>query len=136
MAYSVRGQVISFKSLDASIPAYRVVFLATNNTVDLAETSTALGFGISADSVSNTGQAIPVILNGIAKAECGASVSAGSLLTWQTATGMVVESAVNGFTMSTTGLYAKTIGIALEKGVGTNAVISILVQPNFISKIG
>lgn len=132
MSQQVNGVVKSFKALDASIPAYRVVFLATNGTVDLCETSTVMGFGISAQDVSTAGEAIPIILGGTAKAQCGASVSAGALLTWQTATGLVVEAVANSVGTATA-IVPKAIGISLENG-DTNSIIEILVAPQFVDK--
>lgn len=130
MAQEVNGVKKTFKALNASIPAYRIVAVgAGKDVVDLAKTSTAMLVGVSANNISATGQAVSVILNGTARCQCGASVSAGALLSFQTDTGMCIEALAAAYNHTTTTIIPRTIGVALQAG-STNSVIEILVQPN------
>jgi len=122
----------SFRS-NESVAAFRVVSVGTLSTaqstlIELAETSTAIGIGIIQDAVSSAGAA-NVITLGESRASCGASVSAGSILTWQTATGQVIEAIA-----SASSVTARLIGQALFAG-STNSVIKIIVNPQLIPNI-
>lgn len=113
-----------------SIGAYRVVAVNANSVnysiqMELADTSTSVAVGIIQDDVSTNGTA-DVATAGLARAICGASVSAGAILTWQTATGRVIEVANN-----TTTAYSKTIGIALYPG-DTNSIIQVDVNKTLV----
>jgi len=114
----------SFRA-NESIGAFLVVAMNLSSTaqefrVELADTSTSLIVGVIQDDVSTDGSA-EVVTFGMARAQCGASVSIG-LLAWQTATGKVVNFAIAG---TTTG---RLIGTALQAG-STDSVIKILVNP-------
>ena len=82
-----------------SIPAYTVVAINASATADghrceLADTSTSVIIGIAQDDYS-TNDSADIIVGGISRAKCSASVSAGSVLAFATATGEVVEVANN-----------------------------------------
>jgi hypothetical protein len=126
-----RGSIdVSFKAGD-TISAMRIVRLSAANTVDLAVTATSMGFGITAQ-YADSGAAIAVTILGSAKVVCGASVSAGAFVTWQTDTGLAVEATHLNNTASS--VIPNAIGLALEAG-STNGVIEVLVAPNFINKV-
>lgn len=116
----------SFKA-NESISAYTVVALnassnGDNLLVELADTNTSIAVGIIQDDVSTNGSA-DIVTIGQARGMCGASVTVG-LVTWQTATGKVINTTNNTYTT-----VAPVIGTALEAG-STNAVIKIIVNPS------
>lgn len=113
-----------------SIGAYLCVAANASSTsqflCELADTSTSVPLGIIQDAVSTDGAANVSIL-GVCRAQCGASVSSGARITWQTATGKIVEGAFN----TTTGYSPHNLGVALQAG-STDAVIKVLLNPNYI----
>ena len=127
MAQDVNGTIKSFKAASGSVPAYRIAVLTAGNTVGVTFTSTSVIVGITTNDASATGQAVGVCLNGTAKCTCGASVSAGALLTAATDTGKCIDatSVLN----TTTTVIPRTIGIALQTG-STNSVIEVAIIPN------
>lgn len=130
MAQEVNGVIKTFKAFAASIAAYRIVAAGTGkNVARLADTSTCFLIGVSANDISATGQALSVVLNGTAKCMCGASVSSGALLSFQTDTGKCIEALASAYNHTTTTIIPRTIGVALQAG-STNSVIEILVNPN------
>lgn len=118
---------ITLYSASGSCPAYRVVAPHTSDqTGQVCVTDTSVILGISMNDCSATNQAWRVRVAGTAKATCGASVSSGAILTFQTDTGKVVEG-TKSYDTTTTGLL-RIVGVAIEKG-STNNVIEILVMP-------
>lgn len=116
-----------------SIGAYRVVAHAatTGTEVLLVNTVTTIPFGICQDNVS-TGDAAPIALLGSrAKAICGASVSAGAVLGADTAGAVIEVTGGNEYQSLTGTAIARRVGLSLMAG-STNAVIDILVAPEFI----
>lgn len=116
-----------------SISAYRVVAVNASTTVsdircELADTSTSMPLGIIQDNVSTDGSAC-VVMGGVARAQCGASVSSGALLTWQADTGKVIEAAASSATITT-----RLIGISLHAG-STDSVILVNVAPQYVPNI-
>lgn len=115
-----------------SIGAYLVVAVpatSTSNAIrcELADTSTSMPIGVIQDNVSTDGSA-NVVTMGVARAMAGASVSAGSLLTWDTA-GKVIETAATSATITT-----RAIGLALQNG-SSGQIILINVIPQLIPNI-
>lgn len=123
--------VISLKAA-STLPAYVVVGVSDANTVSLHATSTSMIFGVTTQaSLDGTGTSIAVAIAGTAKVLAGASVSAGSIVTVQTATGYAVAAAaVN----TTTSAIPKILGIALNAG-STNGIIEVALQVNNIGKV-
>lgn len=130
MSQSRNSIYASFKAGD-TLSAQRIVRLSAANTVDLAVTATSMGFGITSDG-ADSGAAIQVTILGTAKVACGASVSAGAFVTWQTDTGLAVEATHLNNTAAS--VIPNAIGLALEAG-STNGVIEVLISPNFINKV-
>lgn len=115
-----------------SIGAYLVVAVPATSTsqairCELADTSTSMPLGIIQDNVSTEGSA-NVVTSGVARATAGASVSAGSVLTWNTS-GQVIEAAASSATIT-----ARVIGIALQNG-SANQIILVNVAPQYIPNI-
>lgn len=129
MAQEVNGTIKSFKAASGSVPAYRIAVVTGINTVGVTFTSTSVLVGITANDASATGQAVGVVLNGTAKCMCGASVSAGAILTAQTDTGKCIEATA--VLNTTTTVIPRTIGVALQKG-STNSIIEVAIIPNNI----
>lgn len=120
----------SFRA-NESIGAYVVVAINGSSTAaefrcELADTSTSIGIGVIQDNVSTDGSA-NVVSGGLSRAQCGASVSAGASLTWQTATGKVIE-----HNPATTTTIDRFIGVSLSPG-STDSVIMILVNPSYLN---
>lgn len=116
---------------NASIPAFTVVGLSTDTTSEkfrmiLAITDTTIPIGVIQDNASSD-TSHEVVTFGMARAICGASVSIG-LITWQTATGKVIN-----ISLSAT-QTVRSIGTALQPG-SNNAVIKILVNPQLLPNI-
>lgn len=113
------GYIKSFEVND-TLSANVIVTLTGNHQVGLCNTSTARPFGLIEDSVDQSLGAA-VLLNGVGRAKCNASVSAGALLSVASdGTGQIVERATT---------TAHTVGYALEAG-STNSVINIYVNPH------
>lgn len=119
--------VVGFDSVTASDSHVRVIHW-------FSETAHILGIAQDyADTSSAQFQAVPVISFGYAKVAAGASVSAGSILMPVTTTGYAIESGLGG-TFATTAfstvgsVIPKTIGIALEKGSLTDAVMECFIH--------
>ena len=111
------GYIRSFEA-NATLSANRIVSLAGNHSVGLCNTSTARPFGLIEDQV-NPSVGAAVLIKGVGRVVCFASVSAGSLLAPASdGSGMVVERATT---------TAHTVGYALEAG-STNSVINIMVD--------
>ena len=125
--------VVSFKCAAATLPAYVIVKPGTaGNTVALHDTNTAQIIGITQQqSQGGIGSSVLVALNGCAKVQAGASVSAGAVLIPQTATGYAIEDAAGGFINTTTALVNFSLGLALDAG-DTNSVIEVLLRPQQI----
>lgn len=129
----------------ATVQAYHIVSFDTATASDghvrvihyWSETAHILGVAQDyADTTSGQFQAVPVASFGYAKVAAGASVSAGAILTPVTATGYAIEATALGntgapitTTFSTAGsIRVKEIGIALEKGSLTDAVMECYVN--------
>ncbi len=117
----------------ATIPAFRLLAPAAgNNSVDLWATATQFMFAISQDQSSGaTGTSIVAAIVGCGKLMAGASVSSGSLVTGQTATGLGIEASQRGFIDTTAATVPYAIGIALD-AADTNSVFEVLIQPQFV----
>lgn len=133
----------------ATVSAYRVV---SNDTVTSSDfgyirvvqipTETAQILGVSqdyADTTSGQFQPIAVASFGYSKVMAGASVSAGAILTFATATGYAIESAYSGLfdtnngSLFTSGAKVpKTLGIALQKSTASDAAIECFLSINNI----
>jgi len=122
---------ITLKANSGSSPAYRVVTVSGANTADIWKTATSLILGVSMEDASATGEAWKIRIAGTAKVACGASVSAGALVTPMTGTGKITE-ATKTYNTTTT-VVPRSLGIALEAG-STNSVIEVLIMPNNIRK--
>lgn len=129
MAEAVPGQVVSFEAENALAEKYVCVELGTSdNQVDLPDTANEQIVGVIQDT-AEAGQAVPVMISGITKAVCGATVTKGDKLTTVVSTGRV-QKAVDP-TATWTGTSASTeniIGVALESGVA-GEVIKMLLRP-------
>lgn len=132
MSQHMNQPAITLKAADESVPANRILTLSAGQTVDIPNTTTAMIIGVSCNDISATGQAVGVARNGTAKIQCGASVSAGALLTYQTSTGKCIEASAN-INATTTTAIEKTIGIAMEAG-DTNSLIEVALDINNVSK--
>lgn len=119
----------------ATISAYRLLAPAAGgNSVQLWATSTSIMFAVSQDqSYGATGTSILAAIGGCAKLAAGASVSAGAIVTGQTATGLGIADTTNGVWNTTTSVVPYAIGIALD-AADTNSVFEILIQPRLVSK--
>jgi len=124
----VRNQVvITMKTLNGSMPAYRILAPAgANNTVKVWDTSTSLIIGVSTTEHSATGEAVAVAIAGTAKIMAGENISVGSIITAQTGTGKAVTG-VKEFVQSTTSA-PRAVGIALESA-STGALVEVLLFP-------
>jgi hypothetical protein len=91
----------------------------------LWDTSTSNILGVIQDNVSTDGAAV-VASVGRVRASCILSVSAGGLVTPDTATGQIKE---HGLVAAS--IAVQVIGIALQNG-STNSVIDIMMIPNLI----
>lgn len=108
----------------ATLAAKRIVKISAAHTVDYASLTSDLAFGITTNGVTETNQAIPVAIAGIAKVELANSINAGSLVA-PAALGLAAL-----HVDTTAGSYV--VGKALETGV-TGSVIQVLIQPHFKS---
>ena len=90
-------------------------------------TDTTYILGVALNAASVTGEAIDVLLVGpTAKCLINASISAGSLVGIATdAAGRIVE---RGQAATTTAMVP-ILGIALQNGAATNALVEVLLQP-------
>ena len=130
----------------ATVSAYRVVSFDTTLSGDFnyvrviqVPTETAHILGIAQDLADTTAAQfnhVPVDSFGYSKVAAGASVSTGAILTVVTTTGFAIEATALGntgapvtTTFSTAGsIRVKEVGIALEKGSLTNAVMECYVN--------
>lgn len=114
-----------------SVGSFLVVAFNASSTADkfrceIADTTTSRALGISQYAASTDGS-VEIANAGLSRAQCGASVSAGSYLTWQNGTGKVVEAGL----MDTITAIVRTIGIALQSG-STDSVIRVDVCRTFV----
>lgn len=132
-----RGQTLISCIAAQTLSAFRVVrHTGTRNTVNLYDTTTSLIFGVTADdSADGTGTSVKVVLAGTAKVACAASVSAGALVTAQSATssGLIMEVGAH-VNNTTTAATPKILGIAMQAG-STNSVIEVALRIENVSKI-
>ncbi len=124
MANENLGKCISCKAGD-TISAYRCVYVSTAPSwVRPIATSASAILGVSTELADDTGVAINIVLNGIAKLEINDSITAGNVVAPGTAAaGKIVAVAIN-----TTTALLPTLGIALEGASTTGAIISIALQ--------
>lgn len=124
---SVNPQGIFSFHADSTIAAYRVV-RATGVAMQVAlhNTTTAHILGVTInDSQGGSDSSIAVATAGIVKCACASSVSAGSIVTAQSATASgLIEMAGNTVNSTTTSAVPKLLGIALQSG-STNSVIAV-----------
>lgn len=132
MAEALNGLVASFKG-NATLSAYRVVARSAANEVGNWSTQSSSILGVTMEDSKATGSAVAIVLGGIAKAVCNASVTAGQIVGPATdGSGAIVERANPN---TTTTAFSKTLGIALEAG-STNSVIRVALQINNKSSLG
>lgn len=129
----------------ATVSAYRVVSYDTATSGDEAfvriiqiptETSHILGVSQDyADTTATQFQACPIASFGYAKAAAGASVSAGALLTFVTATAYVIEATDKTTTTWATGTFStqgaamlKHVGVALQKASLSDATMEVFLN--------
>lgn len=130
------GQVIRSRKTNATLSAFRVVRVTAANTVGLYDTTTSLIYGVTGDdSQGGTGSSVKVVVSGSVKVQCAASVSAGALVTAQSATtsGLVMEVGAH-INNTTSAAVPKILGIAMEAG-STNTVIEVELRIENSSKI-
>jgi hypothetical protein len=127
--------LVTFKVNDSTIAAYRLLAPAAgNNSVALWKTATSIMFAVSqAESKGATGTSVLAAIAGCALLTAGASVSAGAVITGQTATGLGIESALNTVAGAslTAGSVPFAIGVGLE-AADTNSTFEIVIQPRLI----
>lgn len=122
------NEVVKSFRASASIPAFVVVTpAATNAAVEVALWATALANILGASKhAASTGGGLAIVIGGSARVLAGASISAGALLSVQTATGFAVE-----MTANNTGLAASLTATVIPKQLGlalSNATASGTVQ--------
>ena len=118
---------VSFKT-NATIAAYRIVtaLTSTANTVKVPASAAEIAIGITSDTVLETGNAIPVVVGGIAKLYFNDTVTTGSFVASNNAGQGVPHVNV------TAGSYV--IGILVGPSVAaTGTIAEVLVQPMFKS---
>lgn len=114
---------LSFK-VATTLAAYRIVKVSAAETVAYADTVTALPIGVTADDVKNTNEAIPVIVNGLAKVMFNDTVAVGGL----------VKSDALGFGVpmagSSTGAFC--LGVLVGNAVAaTGTIAEVLIHPHY-----
>lgn len=117
---------ISFKA-GTTIPAYRIVQMntATANTVIVAAAATNVLIGVTANTVLETGLAIPVIVSGIAKVYFNDSCVSGALVT--------ADSSGRGIQHASASAGSYVIGTLIGAKVeDTGTIAEVLVNPYFI----
>lgn len=132
MAESLKGNVASFNG-DATLASLRVVAAVASNQVGYWATQSSHIIGVTIDDNKQTGSAIAVQLDGIARVTCFASVAALSIVGPDTAGSGKIVARDNGAT--TTTAVSKSLGIALEAG-STDSVIRVALQINNRSTLG
>lgn len=112
------GAVVSFMTAGTNAP-----FIRYHNT-DLTGI-----IGVALNAASVTGEAIDVLLAGpTAKCLINASISAGAVVGVATdAAGRIVERGQ----AATTTAQVPILGIALQNGAATNALVEVLLNPEF-----
>ena len=133
MAQAGPGRDFKSYRAAATTNSYRVVAPDTALSAGFVRliqipTDTSLMLGVSQASAT-TDQAIPVQWHGFAYAAVGASVSAGSLLTFQTTTGYVIQASDTAIATASSG-GQRSIGVALQNGSAQDAVIEIALNIN------
>lgn len=123
------GQVITCK-VSATISAYKVVGGYTGaNSCRIQDTNTMNILGVTInDSQGGSDSSIAVALSGVVKCICAASVSAGSIVTYDPTIGSGnIIAAANIINSSTSAVVPKVVGLALQAG-STNSVIAVALQ--------
>ena len=123
MATNADNTVISFQA-ERTLTAGFVAAAVGANQAGLHLTATSHIIGVIDDTQNNSDGAVPIIIAGVARVQCGASVSVGSIVGPATATGTIVERAIPATV--TTQMF-KTLGIALQSG-SSGARIKVLLQ--------
>lgn len=118
---------ISFKVL-TTLSAYRIVIANTagSNVVVYPSAATARPIGVTADTVKDTNQAIPVISYGIAKVHFNETMSTGGLV--------AADSSGRGVPHADTTAGSYVIGVLIGPSISaTGTVADVLIQPHFKS---
>lgn len=116
-----------------TLAAYRVVMQnGTDNTVDLWNTSTSRFIGVTTQK-ADSGAAIAVRLYGTAKCQAVDTMTAGTVLAVQTATGLV-QTATVVVPATAAGSHVRILGLANES-VATGGVLEVILQPVQISNL-
>jgi len=118
MAYADEGKVISLKAGD-TITSGIALYMSAANTVAIAVTSSVAIIGISGN-YADSGASVPVIVDGVAKCVCNASIGFGDLVGLATDAAGKVKS-LNGIN-NTASTMIPLIGIALETGTSTSLI--------------
>ena len=113
----------------ATVSAYRIVGNDTAASGGILRcvqppTITTFVFGVAQQS-GTTDQSVQIISFGNAKGESGQSLTAGALLTYVTATGYLIEAVAFDTTATA---RPRTVGLSLQTGAATGAVLEILVS--------
>jgi hypothetical protein len=117
---------ISFKQGD-SISAYRIVRVSAVQTVAACSAGTDIIVGVTADNANKSNQAVPVVVNGVAKVLFNDSIAAGALVMTD-ASGRGIP-----FVESTAGVY--TLGVSLQTINATGGIGEVLVQPRRMNDV-
>lgn len=119
---------VTFKVL-STLAAYRVVALdtAAANTVVYPPSSARQFIGITADTVKDTLNSIPIYLNGIAKLFFNDTVSCGALVAADSS-GRGIPF-VEGATTSANTVGASFIGVACRTVSATGTIADVVVMP-------
>ena len=118
MAYANEGKIISLKAGE-TLTSGIAVYLSAANTVSIAITSSVAIIGITSN-YADTNDGIGIIVDGVAKCVCNASIGFGDLVGLATdATGKVKS--LNGIN-NTASTMIPLIGVALETGTSTSLI--------------
>lgn len=118
---------VSFK-VATTLAAYRVVACATGsaNTVEYPAAATAWAIGITADTVKDTVNSIPVVIGGIARLLFNTTVTTGQLVSFDSSGRGVphVDTTAGSW------VIGKLIGPTID---ATGSISEVLIQPLFKS---
>ncbi len=118
---------LSMKQGD-SIAAYRIVRATSSpHTVALVTATTDVIFGVTQDNASQSNQAVPVAISGIAKVYCNDTMAAGALA-MADSSGRAVPLAE-----STAGVYV--VGVCLQTVTATGTLADFLIRPSRVNDV-
>lgn len=112
-------------SCATTISAYRIVKMSAGNTIALCDTVTATPVGVTQDDTKNAGEAVPVIVSGLAKVQFNDTVAAGGLVKCDASGYGVAHVGIS------TGSYV--LGVLVGNAVAaTGTIAEVLVNPFYI----